>query len=380
MLLGKRKASGPIGVDIDDDEVRLVQVECHADRVKLLAAARRELPADLPEQLPARHAAIARIVADTVFRRGFSGRRLVVCVPPTAVRIKNLRLPRIPAEEVPGAIEWEAKDRLQLDHEPHLMRYFDAGEVRQGDDLRREIILLALPTAFAESLTTAFIEKNFQLDAIEAPPASIARLVQQTAAGNRPVTVVDVRRRATTVVVVGGGRVLFVKSIAIGGVDMDAAAAAQLDLPVSEAKALRWRFDRDEANPVWAQGPGEPGGPGTEEDVVGEDSRRAVFEAVRPMLGDLAREVALCLRYFGVTFRGERPSTVLLSGPESESRWLTRLMIESAAVSVGVLDPLSRCETTGSLLQDAPAHGTWATAVGSAMRRTGTHRVTKEAA
>jgi hypothetical protein len=49
---------------------------------------------------------------------------------------------------------------------------------------------------------------------------------------------------------------------------------------------------------------------------------------------DLAQEVALCLRYYGVTFPGKRPEAAWLIAPESIARRLGPSLAERASVRV----------------------------------------------
>ena len=52
----------------------------------------------------------------------------------------------------------------------------------------------------------------------------------------------------------------------------------------------------------------------------------------------LAGELALCLRYFGVTFRGGQPSRVVLSGPHGAEPRLSGIIEETSRVSVVAFD------------------------------------------
>ena len=41
---------------------------------------------------------------------------------------------------------------------------------------------------------------------------------------------------------------------------------------------------------------------------------RAVYDAVRPLFGAFAKEVMLCMSYYGVVFRGHPPDRIVLTG------------------------------------------------------------------
>ena len=384
MRFGGVHSAGPIAAAIDSHELRLMQLEPRADVMRVVAAVRRPLPPDLPRRGPEAHEAIARAIRDAYTRSGFVGKRLITSLPPSVVHVKNLRLPPMPSDELPQAIEWEAKERVQLEPEPHLFRFFDAGEVRQGEESRREIILLAVTEAYAEGHAAALFEHGFHLEAIEAAPAGLARFVRRSGPTDRAMMILDVGNAASTAMILSQGRVLFCKSVPIGGHQLDQAVATYLDLPTEEARRLRLRFDRSEEPYPRASRPAEEQGEDAEDaethDAVGEEARRAVFEAVRPCLNDLAKEVGLCLRYFGVTFRGERPTEVSVSGEEGESRWLAEVLAESASVSVGRADPLLRCDAADVALREDSTRSAWTVALGVALRQQHEHVARKGAA
>lgn len=367
MRFGGVHSAGPIAAVIDAHELRLLQLEPRADVMRVVAAARHPLPADLPRRGPEAHEAIAHAIREATSKGGFVGRRLITSLPPSVVHVKNLRLPLMPADELPQAIEWEAKERVQLEPEPHLLRFFDAGEVRQGEESRREIILLAVAEAYAEGHAAALLEQGFHLEAIEAAPAGLARFVRRSAPSDQAMMILDVGNTTSTAMILNHGRVLFCKSVPIGGRQLDQAVATYLDLPTEEARRHRLRFDRQEEPHPTATLSDER--EDESHDAVGEEARRAVFEAVRPCLSDLAREVGLCLRYFGVTFRGDRPTAVSVSGEESESRWLAELLAEAATVSVGRADPLLKCERADVALREDPIRSAWTVPFGIAVGR-----------
>ena len=378
MRFGGVHSAGPIAAVIDAHELRLLQLEPKADVMRVVAAARQPLPADLPQRGPEAHEAIARAIREASSGGGFIGKRLITSLPPSVVHVKNLRLPPMPADELAQAIEWEARERVQLEPEPHQFRFFDAGEVRQGEETRREIILLAVAQAYAEGHATALLEQGFHLEAIEAVPAGLARFVRRSGSTEQAMMILDVGNTTSTAMILNQGRVLFCKSVPIGGLQLDQAVATYLDLPTEEARRLRLRFDRNEELQPMASHSSQANE--QSHDAVGEEARRAVFEAVRPCLNDLAKEVGLCLRYYGVTFRGDRPTEVSVSGEESESRWLAEVLAEAASVAVGRADPLLKCESANVALREDPLRGAWTVPLGIAIRQQHEHAARKGAA
>ncbi|MDZ7617890.1 MAG: hypothetical protein U1E05_12875, partial [Patescibacteria group bacterium] len=96
-----------------------------------------------------------------------------------------------------------------------------------------------------------------------------------------------------------GSHAMFIKYINCGGRHMDEAVARYLNMPQAEAASLR-RHNGDRRT-----------------DQRDPEVTRSVAESLRPVLDQLAGELAMCARYFSVTFRGQPLSQVVLSGGEA---------------------------------------------------------------
>ena len=103
----------------------------------------------------------------------------------------------------------------------------------------------------------------------------------------------------TGVVIAQGLDVFFVKYIDVGGDHLDDAVAAHFKITPDEAAALR-------------RPPGDRRTDRQDPEVV-----NSVVEATRPLIEKLANELALCIRYHSVTFRGQAIRRLVLGGSEA---------------------------------------------------------------
>jgi type IV pilus assembly protein PilM len=155
--------------------------------------------------------------------------------------------------------------------------------------------------------------------------------------------VIDLGHATTKIVVARGRQVLLVKSMDVGGRNFDAAVAKQLDLSEKEASELRLQIMRE--------GPGSSADDG---DAAGADEAAegpgsvgwTLLDAVRGEVEDLAREIALCLRYCSVTFRGLRPEQVTMTGGQAYDPMMTRLLGEQLGIQCQVGQPLKGVVTS----------------------------------
>src|SRR5439155_3053917 len=116
---------------------------------------------------------------------------------------------------------------------------------------------------------------------------------------------VDIGARRSQVVIGRGREISFMKGIDIGSSHLHDAISRKLEITTEEARGLRRRLiEGGEAEVVDA--------PADASSAKRDPVRQAVFDATRSTMEELSREIALCLRYYSVTFRGQRPNKVRL--------------------------------------------------------------------
>ncbi|MEM7577647.1 MAG: pilus assembly protein PilM [Planctomycetota bacterium] len=333
----------PIGVDIGRQSVKLVQRDrLGLDRSgRIVATSRQPLPAGLSPKDEGYHQWVASAVKAAVDRGNFVGRRCVSSLPASCVTVKNLRLPGMPADELREAVNWEIRDRLKTDHEVSV-QFLRAGEVRQGEDVREELIAMATETPFVESHVESLCEAGLAPLAVEVSVTALARAFTRECEEGVHV-LLDIGYESSKLLMVRDGVVTFFKRIDVGGERFDTAVANHLDMSAQDATNLRKEF---------VVGPS-----GIDRN---DPSQRALYEALRGPVADLAQEIELCLRYFGVTFRGPRPERLVLVGGEAIQSWLGVLLAEQSGFEVEIGDV-----SEGQAGNSAPG---WAVAAGLAMR------------
>jgi type IV pilus assembly protein PilM len=354
-------------VDFGAHSIKMLQLMPRGDQFEVIAAARQALPSDMPAAGDMRQQVLGQLIAKMVSSGGFVGKTAVACLPATAIQFKNLRFPKMPADELTAAVAWEAGDRLKLPPDEVRIQYFDAGEVRQGDETRQEIILMAASIAAIDDHAASLTVAGLRPACVECVPGALVRALATKATDDDPDPVrviVDIGYASTKVVIARRGRVVFFKNIEIGGRTLDAAVAQRLGLDPLEAAQLRRKFETatgvatESVKPLFGD---------TQRDTI----ERAVDEAMRTTLADLGKELSLCLRYYSVTFRGRRPDELLLTGGESTDPRLARLLADAVGVTVGPVRLHERIDTTaaGHLLGCPSRLTEWSVAAGLAMWR-----------
>ena len=141
------------------------------------------------------------------------------------------------------------------------------------------------------------------------------------------------------------GNPLFIKAISVSGESFDEAVAKRLDMEVKEASVLR-RYNGERRS-----------------DRRDPEVAESIQTAMRPELDRLGSELAMCVRYLSVTFRGRHVEEMILTGSEANESLCTWL-VSRLDLPCRLGDPLRDFE----MPMPSSSSSQWDIAVGLAMK------------
>lgn len=300
---------GPIGIDIGSRSVKLLQLT--ADHSRVWEAARWDLAAGRDADPAQRDAEIVRAIQQAHQGRNFRGREAVLCLAAGDLFVQSIRVAQASGDELSRAVCAEAAGRLPFAGDETELRFLEAADVRQGDTVRREVILLACHRPILDRMIALAEAAGLRPAAIDTEPGAMVRcyakqyrrdLDQQQCS-----LLVSIGATRTGVVIARGTDPLFVKYVDLGGRQFDEAVARHLGMPLADAAALR-RHNGDRRS-----------------ERRDPEITRGIAESLRPVLERLAGELSMCVRYYSVTFRGQPVSRIVLGGGEATAalaEWL----------------------------------------------------------
>lgn len=352
-----------MGLDIGRDSIKMLQVEVLSPlKLAVRAADQETFPEEARAQPALRLGMAGEMVRRMLRRGGFAGRRVVAALPREIVHIKSFRLPQMPPHELEPAVRFETRQLFGFEPEQAQVRCLPAGEVRQGNDTLQEVIVLAARNDEVSRFLEQLHRCGMVVDSLDVQPCALYRTVERFIRrrdDEQLVNVlVDVGLGASQVVIGRGRQITFTKTAEIGGAHFDEAVSRRLQVPPGEAQALRRRM-------MDAPADGEAGA------SVPEAVRRAMVDAMRGVMEQLAQEVLLCLRYQSVTFRGQRAARVRLTGGEGRDPQLQATLQTVLGIPVEAVNPLLNLD-----ISRMPPHlrcepmTEWAVALGLSLKRT----------
>ncbi len=293
--------AAPIGVDVGTRSIKLMQFG--SDRRSIVDFARWDFPplavGDPGERLKLLSKALIQIREG----RNFRGKEAVLCLHADQLFVQNIRVAKSSPEQLDDLVYAEIEPRLPFPLEECEMRYVVSADVRQGDAIKREVIVMACHVPELERLLDAVIAGGLRPVAVDVEPWAVMRAYdhqfrRDEDQGQR-VMYVHVGSANTSVVISQDQEALFVKYLDLGGQHMDEAVARRLELPMGDAVGLR-RHNGDRR--AEQQDP---------------EIARSVASAIRPVIDRLGNELAMCVRYHSVTIRGKALSRIIVTGGEA---------------------------------------------------------------
>jgi Tfp pilus assembly PilM family ATPase len=244
----------------------------------------------------------------------------------------------VPGSDAAEAIAWEAAERNGLPRGSVVADAVPTGAPSVQGDGKEEQLVIASPVEPLEAALEVLIEAGFDPVVVEprfvAVARALSRRTRREADQSKVRAVLHVEQQGSLIMVLRGDRIAFCREIPIGGETLDHAVASRLGVAIQSARDLR------------LQRLASARGAATAVDPVADEAASA---ATRATLDALAGEMALCLRYYGVTFRGGQPGRVILSGPHGGEPRLASIIGEAARVEVSPCASELPAAATGSL-------------------------------
>lgn len=349
MQLLPRQRVTPIGIDIGSKSVKLVQFS--ADQSRLIDAARGEVAGEPGEEITPEQQTDRFVEAIARARDGheFRGKEVVMCLNDRQIFLQNVRVPKGDPAATDRTVQQEAAGRVPFPVAEAEIRYLEAADIRQGDQVMREVILMACHRPVLEQALEVVEKAGLTPVAVDLEPMALLRSYgsQFRRDEDRHIRslIVHVGHASTLVMVAQDEEVLFVKYVELGGKQFDEAVARALKMEIADATALR-RHNGDRRS-----------------DRQDPEIARSIHDATRPVVERLANELAMCVRYHSVTFRGQPLERLVLGGGEA-----TPALMESLNKRLGLKCELSDPFRSYEAAANRGRLGQWDVATGLALR------------
>jgi type IV pilus assembly protein PilM len=325
-------SASPIGVDFGSASLKLAQLDGTGDGAALIAFAEREVPAAIAHDPAARLQFFAGEVPQLLARGGFRGRRAVLGLPAATTCLERVRVPILDEEGSRQAIEYEASQRLPFFPTQALIRHIVAGEVYEGDERRREVIVMATRRKLIDELLAMASRAQLEVIGFNAEPIAIARCVAAKSSGGA-VMIVDIGSSGSRIYIVADGQIRFARAVGVGAAELDSAVAQRLGVSSAQARARRLELSATRA--LHGYGPSADAAKPLDEVLVHVE--HSCFVTFRR----LAQELMLSARYFHATFPSTHVGQVMFLGGAAAHARLCQVVAEEIGMEYRTLESLA---------------------------------------
>ena len=323
-MLGIRtKWVSPIGLDIGQHSIKMLQLERHQERLRVRGAAKERLPAQIRDQAIGgyrRYHFVADSIRQMMKSSSFKGRDVIVSMPKNSYDYAYICLPEETLPLSDSLFLQQVHEQLGLSEESSQIDTFPSGQVREGNELSQQYLVFGM-------CDEAWLEQRMMLDDIrfeyinpDPIPCAFYRNVtlshRDPIERNRTVVGVDIGGSSSTVIILNNTNLCWVRHIGIGGQDWTRPIVKKFHITPDEALQLRMRSadeSSDSPNGAWSQ-PGR------------DQVDRVLVDIIRGKVEDLAREIKLGLEYYGRRYQAQPPQEILVFGGEAACSMVLRLL------------------------------------------------------
>jgi len=373
----KNRGHQPIGLDIGHNSVKMIQLLINEEQISVIAADETRIDAVANSDEQSRRICIISAIRRMLANGGFQGRNVVSCLPSDKLKITSLRLAEVERYDIEQALRREVAQRFGLDPDKDSMDYMVAGSVRQGDEVKNELILFATDNETIKDHISTLEQADLRPVAIDTIPCALFRSFERSLRRqedrDRTAVFVDVGSFFTTVVFGRGGEISFIKQIQIGGQKFASEIAAKLGISVAEAEMLQESL-RVDPGLLSLKSDVSEWAPAENWHNIDMSTRQVMVDAVSAVAEDLVREISLCLRYYTVTFRGKRVERAVFAGGGAYEDILLNILKRKLAVEIELAQPLRGFDLSSGRIKvnfDSDRRGMfceWAVAVGLGLK------------
>lgn len=333
------------GVDIGAGAIKAVKLEREGDEVKLtdFAVVPHKKVLSTPELDPDEAVRVALGALMAQYRDEMRGAMVVCSVPGHQAFVRFAKLPPVEPKQVPSVVKFEAVQQIpfaieEVEWDYQVFASDDSPDVEVGIfAMTRERVneKLALwgdaglePHQITVGSIAAYNAIAFDYGFDESTPGTV---------------ILDIGTTATDLIIAEGGRV-WIRTFPLGGHHFTEALGETFNLSYGKAEKLKRESETSKY-------------------------KRHVFEAVKPVLSDLAQDVQRSIGYYLDSHRGAELKTMVGLGSTFKLLGLRKMLSQQLKLEVFALDAYRRIKIDGQGKEEfESAAGSMATAYGLALQ------------
>jgi len=329
-----------IGLEMGHSSVKMIQLATQADSISVVAADKVNVPVSAANDDDARSEHAISAIHQMLSDNGFQGRNVISCLPNDKLRITQMGLQNPDSCNIAEVVKEEAAKRFDLDPAVDQIHYVHAGNVRHGEEIKGELVLLGTNNEVITNHIALLEKAGLVPVGIDSIPHALFRTFHRAqrrySDKQKTVVFIDVGSRFSTVVFSRDDELRFVKQIETGVDAFNREIASKLSISIENAQMLRARL-RTHSRVISGKFDDDKN-----KDTVRLDpsTRQVILDSVEAIAEKLAGEILMCFKYYTVTFRGRNIEQGLFSGGGAYETVLVNALRRQLTCDVKLSEPL----------------------------------------
>jgi Tfp pilus assembly PilM family ATPase len=158
----------------------MIQLAINGGRISVIAADKARIEPRINGDVEERRSFIVAKIRQMLADGGFRGKKVVSALPNDKLKITSLRLAEAEGEKMGQALRKEVAQRFGLDPDKDAINYLLVGDVRQGDEIKSELILFAADNESVKSHIELLEEAGLRPVGIDNVPCALFRSFERS--------------------------------------------------------------------------------------------------------------------------------------------------------------------------------------------------------
>ncbi len=322
-----------VGLDIGTSAVRAAELDVSHSKPVLHTYGQVGLPPGSLVDGEIRDSAAVSEAIVKLWKNGqFSSNSVIVGIAGLRAITREIDLPFVPDNEVDSAVRFQSEEVIPFPPDQTILSSQVLADYTspEGDKMRR-VLVAAAHVDLVNGVIEVVEKAGLNVEGVDLISSALVRAIGGQDTSEQPEAIVSVGAGLTVVVVHQQGRPQFVRTIGSGGNATTASVSAALDVPISDAEAVKRR--------------------------IGEQSlqMQTAERASQASMVDLVGEIRNSIQYFA-SLPGRLPvSRVLVTGGASDLHGFIPMLESQIRLPVVSVSPLARVDTSKLDLSDEQA-------------------------
>ncbi len=322
-----------VGLDIGTSAVRAAELDVSHSKPVLHTYGQVGLPPGSLVDGEIRDSSSVTEAITRLWKNGqFSSSSVIVGIAGLRAITREIDLPFVPDNEIDSAVRFQSEEIIPFPPEQTILSSQVLADYTspEGDKMRR-VLVAAAHVDLVNGVIDVVEKAGLVVEGVDLISSALVRAIGGQDTSEQPEAIVSIGAGLTVVVVHQQGRPQFVRTIGSGGNATTTAVSAALDIPISDAEAVKRRIG--------------------DQIVQLQTAERASQASMNELVGEIRNSI----QYFA-SLPGRLPvSRILVTGGGSDLYGLIPLLETQIRLPVVSVSPLARVDTSGLDLSEEQA-------------------------